>query len=199
MVELDVHTSSDRVPVIIHDANLSRTTNGTGEVSKYTLSELKKLDAGEGQTIPTLAEAIACCREHELGLYLELKSSRAIPAISELVRQHNLYRQTIVTSFRPDWLADVRALDPDIVTRVLFSSVPINPVALAHAAGAQYVHPAWEQHAAEPHRLLTPEWISRVQAAGLGLIAGMKSARPRLPGSINWGWMGSAATPPTCS
>ena len=170
MVELDVHTSSDNVPVIIHDPNLSRTTGGTGQVSQYTLPELKELDAGSGQTIPTLAEAITCCQEHELGLYLELKSSQAIPALIELVRQHDLYRQTIVTSFRPDWLADVRALDPDIDTSVLFSSVYIDPVALARAAGAVYVHPAWEQRATEPHRLLTPAWLSQVRAAGLGLI-----------------------------
>jgi glycerophosphoryl diester phosphodiesterase len=170
MVELDVHTSSDGVPVIIHDANLSRSTNGTGEVSQYTLSELKKLDAGDGQTIPTLAEAITCCHEQQLGLYLELKSSTAIPAAIELIRQHDFYRQTIITSFRPDWLADVKALDPDLITSVLFSSVNINPVALAQAVGALYVHPAWEQQAAEPHRLLTPEWIKQVRAAGLGII-----------------------------
>lgn len=170
MVELDVHTSSDGLPVIIHDPNLGRTTNGTGDVSHYPLSELKKLDAGLGQAIPTLAEAIACCREHDLSLYLEIKSSRAIPALVDLVRQHDLYRRIIVTSFRPDWLADVRALDPDIVTSVLFGSVFIDPVALARAAGAIYVHPAWEERAAEPHRLLTPEWIGRVRAAGLGLI-----------------------------
>lgn len=170
VVELDVHTSSDGVPVIIHDANLGRTTNGAGEVSDFTLAELKKLDAGQGQTIPTLAEAIACCQEHMLGLYLELKSSRAIPALVDLVRQHDLYRQAIVASFRPDWLADVKALDPEIVTSVLFGAVAIDPVALARAAGATYVHPAWEQRAAEPHRLLTPDWIGRVRAAGLGLI-----------------------------
>jgi glycerophosphoryl diester phosphodiesterase len=170
MVELDIHSSADGTPVIIHDANLSRTTNGIGEVSQYTLAELKKLDAGEGQTIPTLVEAITCCQEHELGLYLELKSSAAIPAVVELIRQYRLYGEVIVTSFQPDWLAHVKALDPDIVTSVLFNTVDIDPVALAQAVGALYVHPAWERRAAEPHRLLTPEWISRVRAAGLGII-----------------------------
>jgi glycerophosphoryl diester phosphodiesterase len=148
----------------------SRTTNGTGEVSQQTLAELKKLDAGEGQTIPTLAEAIACCQAHELGLYLELKSSAAIPAVIELIRQHHLYPEVIVTSFQHDWLATLKALDANIVTSVLFGSVDADPVALAQAVGALYVHPAWERRAAEPHRLLTPEWISQVRTAALGLI-----------------------------
>ena len=52
----------------------------------------------------------------------------------------------------------------------LFGSVDIDAVALAQAAGAQYVHPAWENKAPEPHRLLTAEWLDRVRAAGLGII-----------------------------
>jgi glycerophosphoryl diester phosphodiesterase len=170
MVELDVHSSADGVPVIIHDANLSRTTNGRGEVSQYPLSELKKLDAGGGQTIPTLAEAIACCQAYELSLYLELKSGTPVPAMIELIRQHDLYREVIVTSFQPDWLARVKTLDPDIITSVLFNSVTIDPIALAQSVGAEYVHPAWERRAAEPHRLLTPGWLDKVRVAGLGII-----------------------------
>jgi glycerophosphoryl diester phosphodiesterase len=169
-VELDVHISADGVPVIIHDANLSRTTNGTGPVSQYNLSQLKKLDAGNGETIPTLEEAIACCREHQLGLYLELKTGRVIRPVAELIRQHHLYYATIVSSFRLDWLADIKKLEPDIVTSVLFGSVEIDIVTLARVVEAQYVHPAWENQALEPHRLLTPDWIRKVRAAGLGII-----------------------------
>ena len=80
MVELDIHSSADGAPVIIHDPCLERSTNGIGSVQGYKLSELKKLDAGNGEHIPTLAEAVACCREHGLGLYLELKSGLVLPA-----------------------------------------------------------------------------------------------------------------------
>jgi glycerophosphoryl diester phosphodiesterase len=136
----------------------------------HKLSELKQLDAGDGQTIPTLEEAIACCRQHQLGLYLELKSEFAIPAVVDLIRQNNFHYQTIVTSFRPDWLATIKALAPELTTSVLFSSVDINAVALAQAVNAQYVHPAWEDKAAEPHRLLTRSWIDQIRAARLGII-----------------------------
>lgn len=171
MVELDVHNSADGIPVIIHDEDLNRTTNGNGRVSQHSLSDLKKLDAGNGEFIPTLEEAIICCLDHGLGLYLELKSGSVVHAVVELIQQHCLYDRTIVCSFRPDWLANVKALDQDIVTSVLFSSVNIDAVKLAQAVGAQYVHPAWESKVAEPHKLLTKEWMRDVRSAGLGIIS----------------------------
>jgi glycerophosphoryl diester phosphodiesterase len=170
MVELDVHSSADGVPVIIHDANLNRTTDGTGVVLRHELNELKQLDAGDGQTIPTLEEAIACCRQHQLGLYLELKSEVAIPAVVDLIRQNNFHYFTIVASFRPGWLANVKTLAPEIKTSVLFGSIDVDAVALAQTVNAQYVHPAWEDKTAEPHRLLTRAWIDQIRAAGLGII-----------------------------
>ncbi len=57
-IELDVHRSSDGHLMVIHDDTVDRTTRGHGKVSEMTLAELKKLDAGKGQKIPTLQEAI---------------------------------------------------------------------------------------------------------------------------------------------
>jgi glycerophosphoryl diester phosphodiesterase len=64
-VEIDVRFTSDGVPVVIHDATVDRTTNGAGKVSDFTLSELKKLDAGSwfadefvGTQVPTLEETL---------------------------------------------------------------------------------------------------------------------------------------------
>lgn len=170
MAELDVQISVDGVPVILHDADLARTTNGSGMVREHLVSELKELDAGDGEQIPTLEEAILSCVEHELGLYLELKTSQTTVAVVDLVRRHGVERETIVSSFRPDWLADLKALAPEIAMAVQFGSVYVDPVALAQAAGAEYVHPAWENQTPEPHRLLTDEWIARIRAAGLGII-----------------------------
>jgi glycerophosphoryl diester phosphodiesterase len=171
MVELDVHSSEDATAVILHDAEVSRTTNGNGFVYSMRLQELKQLDAGRGERIPTLEEAIACCRDHDLGIYLELKSDFAPQLVVASIQRHELHGSVIVASFRPDWLAEVKSLDPNIATAVLFSSAHVDPVALAQAVGATYVHPCWEYRVAEPHRLLTPEWIRRVRAAGLGVVS----------------------------
>jgi len=170
MVELDVQVSADGVPIIIHDLDLSRLNGSSASVARQNLADLKRIDAGGGETIPTLTEAIEACLAHDLGLYLELKSGPAIEAVAEQIRQQRLYNQVIVTSFRPDWLAQLKRLEPKIDTSILFGAVQLDPVALAQSIGAAYVHPAWENQAPEPHKLLTPAWLSRVRAAGLGLI-----------------------------
>jgi glycerophosphoryl diester phosphodiesterase len=171
MVEVDLQASADGVLVVMHDPDLSRTTNGSGSVYAQTLAELQRLDAGGGERIPTAEEVIACCREHDLGIYFELKIGFAAEAIVPLIRHHALHERVIVASFRPDWLAEVVASDAAIATSVLFGSPHVDAVALAAAAGARYVHPCWEHRAAEPHRLLTPEWLARVRTAGLGIIS----------------------------
>ncbi|MGE0368474.1 MAG: glycerophosphodiester phosphodiesterase, partial [Candidatus Dadabacteria bacterium] len=53
MIEFDVRQSMDGRLVVIHDAKVDRTTDGKGLVSEKTLAELKTLDAGEGERIPT--------------------------------------------------------------------------------------------------------------------------------------------------
>src|SRR5215472_12707910 len=62
-IELDVHLSRDEALIVIHDETLDRTTNGHGLVREHTLAELRTLDAGGGQPIPTLDEVLAWARE----------------------------------------------------------------------------------------------------------------------------------------
>lgn len=79
-VELDVKITKDDVPIIFHDEELDRTTNGSGKVAETTYDDLKQLEAGSwfadsfsGVKIPTLEEAIEALVERELGLNLEIK------------------------------------------------------------------------------------------------------------------------------
>src|SRR5262249_34964987 len=78
--------------------------------------------------------------------------------------------QTIFGSTSPDWLADIRASVPRALTSILFHSVNLDPVSLARAIRCDYVHPCWENAVPEPHKLLTPDWLERVRAAGLGIV-----------------------------
>lgn len=119
-VELDVRTSADGVPVVLHDATLGRTTNGGGPVRKKTLAELRTLDAGSwfaprfaGETIPTLDEALRLLRGRVTRLYVEIKehaSAAGLGRILELIRSHGLEERCVAISF--DWavLARVRGL-----------------------------------------------------------------------------------------
>src|SRR5687768_13536857 len=58
-IEFDVHATVERVPVVIHDRNVGRTTNGAGNVDELTLAEVGALDAGNGERVPTLADVLA--------------------------------------------------------------------------------------------------------------------------------------------
>lgn len=58
MLEFDVRCSADQKCVVIHDVSVDRTTDGSGAVSELTFSQLRALNAGNGQRIPTLDEAL---------------------------------------------------------------------------------------------------------------------------------------------
>ena len=60
-LEWDVHATADGILVLTHDRSLARRTGDSREVDMVTLEELKALDAGSGQQIPTLVEALALC------------------------------------------------------------------------------------------------------------------------------------------
>ncbi|MET3922904.1 glycerophosphodiester phosphodiesterase family protein [Arthrobacter sp. UYEF20] len=87
-VECDVHLTRDQHAVLLHDANLDRTSDGTGPVADRTLQELRRLDfsSWRGARIPaeyggvstqflTLPELLDILREvgREIGLAIELK------------------------------------------------------------------------------------------------------------------------------
>ena len=80
-IEIDVRLDGDRSCVILHDATLSRTTNGSGRVARTPTATLRRLDAGgwfdqafAGQRVPLMEEALALARSLDLSVMLELKA-----------------------------------------------------------------------------------------------------------------------------
>ena len=171
MVEIDIRTTADDVPAVIHDSNLKRVYGVQGDVADLTMDELRALTADRGEII-SFEKAVRRCRDLGLGIYLDIKRL-TVPAarsmFGTLDEQHYL-RQTVFGSFRPDYLAEIKAARPEAQTSILFGAINIDAVKLAQAIGADYVHPCWENRAEQPHRLLTTEWIDRVRAANLGIV-----------------------------
>jgi len=88
-IELDVHLSKDDYLVVIHDATVDRTTNGSGYVKDLTLEELKQLDAGlwfsqefKNQRIPTLLEVLERY-SNKVGLLIEVKNPILYPNVEK--------------------------------------------------------------------------------------------------------------------
>ncbi len=73
-VELDVHLVEDEL-LVIHDARVDRTTNGTGALAELELAYIRSLDAGGGAQVPTLAEVIDCIARR-CSINIELKSDK---------------------------------------------------------------------------------------------------------------------------
>jgi glycerophosphoryl diester phosphodiesterase len=101
MVEVDVHLSSDRVPVVIPDETVDRTTNGKGRVSQMAVAQLKTLDAGSwkdpkyaNERIPTLAEALQAAKGKGL-LLLDLKVDEMGHPIADVIRSLNLPNSSV--------------------------------------------------------------------------------------------------------
>ena len=83
-IELDVHLTSDNIPVVIHDDTVNRTKNGSGFVTSKTLDEIKSLDAGHNSDftdsdsivlIPTLKGVLIRYRS-KTHIYIEVKSKQ---------------------------------------------------------------------------------------------------------------------------
>ncbi len=83
-VELDVRLTADGVPVVLHDGFLDRTTSGTGAVRDLSLADLRAVDAGNGQGLPTLAEVVDLIAGRAF-LDVEIKAAEAGPATLALL------------------------------------------------------------------------------------------------------------------
>ena len=169
MVELDVQRTADGQIAVVHDTHLTDATGRTCSVRRSTLAELQVIDLGGGERVPSLTEALDLCKREFLGTYIEIKDGGVIPALAQTLHEKKWGGRCLVGSFRPDWIADFKALAPEIGTSVLFSSIHIDAVRLARSTGASYVHPCWNRHD-HPSSLLTPEWIAGMRQAGLGII-----------------------------
>jgi glycerophosphoryl diester phosphodiesterase len=170
MLELDLHLSRDGHLVVIHDADLSRTTSGTGRVTDMSLEDIKRYEAGQGERVPTLPEVIELARGRAQ-LYIELKGQGTPEPVVRVLRSSHFTDQVIVGSFYP-WLPQkVKWLAPEIRTSVLVGEWGKNEmVEWALAVGADYVHPCWERHDPRPHRLLTSTLLETIRSHHLGIV-----------------------------
>jgi glycerophosphoryl diester phosphodiesterase len=102
--EMDVRTTKDQQLVLSHDADLKRTTNGTGLIADKTLAELKQLDAGswfdpkfKHERMATLKEALKVCHG-KIDVLLDLKEQgeEYANAVVAEVRKYGEPKRTIV-------------------------------------------------------------------------------------------------------
>lgn len=159
LIELDVRLTADGIAVVLHDADVGATTDGTGPVHTLTLREVKRLDASGGrgpkQEVPTLTEALKTIGGHQgLGVDLEIKNipgepsfdsprEAAVEAALRAVVDAGFAGFVMVSSF--NWLTVERSkqLAPETSTGFLTvaSIDPLAALVYATRAGHDFVLP----------------------------------------------------------
>lgn len=111
VIELDLHLSKDGALVVMHDADVARTTDGSGPIGDFTLAELRGLDAGQGERVPVFEEVVAAVRSP---LQAEIKDRAAARVLAEAIRELDLHQRVTVISFHDDALRETREQLPDM-------------------------------------------------------------------------------------
>ncbi len=149
-VEIDLRRTADGVLVALHDATVNRTTDGRGRISRLSLQEVKRLDAGNGTGIPTLEEALETA-SGRTGMMLELKARNIAQQTVETVRRTSFTGPLLYASFLHDELTHVRVADPAASLMVLFDRFPPASVARAMKYAPSHVG---LRHSKATHRLV---------------------------------------------
>lgn len=138
-VEFDVQQLGDEL-LLMHDLRLERTTNGQGCLAEYSFDELRRLDAGQGQQIPTLQEALDLV-DQRAGVNIELKTwGGCAAAVARVLRDYLAdgwpAEKFLVSSFHLPELWEFRQLLPEVPVGALVCGVPLDWAGSAAELGA---------------------------------------------------------------
>jgi glycerophosphoryl diester phosphodiesterase len=177
IVELDVRMTSDGVPVVMHDATVDRTTDGSGAVHELSAERVRALNAGtpeRPEPVPTLAEVLELV-SGRAGVALEIKNlpgepgyesdrEAAVEAAHAELERTAFDGPALVLSFNPASIRASKAIAPDVPTGFLTTDLvpPRDALALAVAQGHEMVLPGTRSLVPAG-----PAFVGEVHAAGV--------------------------------
>lgn len=131
VLEMDVRLTADAAVVVIHDATVDRTTDGSGAVSEMPLARLRELDAGyrwsadggktfpfrgTGVTIPLLEEVFETFTAKRMNIEIKSSDTRLPQLLCAHVRKHNMSTKVLVASFHAQSMENFRKHCPETAT-----------------------------------------------------------------------------------
>jgi len=151
-IELDVRLMSGQV-VVMHDATVDRTTNGTGLVDQLTLEQWQQLDAGDGNPPPSLRQVLEMVTGR-CNVNIEIKSSDVVSQVAKEISYALDYLgfkldQLCVSAFDHRLLVDINVKIPNVSIAPLIGCCPASLSRLAYDMGAQALHSCTETTDAE--------------------------------------------------
>ena len=178
-LEFDVQMTKDGVLVVIHDETVDRTTNGTGAVRDLTLEQIRALDAGGGEKVPTLEEVVELAKSNGVKILPETKSAHLYPGMEEqvlqILEQANYLDQTVIQSFEPDSLKKLHRLNPRAKLCALYGLWQFS--VSAPSGDAQYVCPMAEMVILDPWMIHQAHAEGRQAFIWFGVIEGPFTSR----------------------
>ena len=175
MIELDVMLSRDRKLVVIHDATLERTTNGSGPVIDYTLEELKQLDAGSwydsqfsDERLPELEEVFDLVSGKTI-VNIEIKSDAYEPhhpkdaierQILELVERKKAWSWILISSFDVNILQQISSMENSPAIAFI-SKTPANSQTVKLCTRLKVF--SWHPN----HKIVSRKQVNMMHAAGI--------------------------------
>lgn len=132
MIEIDIQITRDNRIVVFHDDDLTRTTNGTGDIREQSYDDIRMLDAGSwfdpsftNEHIPLLDEALALIKGRAY-LNIELKpmdaSDRTVQILTDVLARidaQDMIDATVFSSFDHRILLQLKRMRPDVRTLAL--------------------------------------------------------------------------------
>lgn len=158
-LELDLRLSRDGRLVVMHDATVDRTTNGSGPVDELAWDQLRRLDAGAGESVPLFDEVV----DHTaLRFQAEVKSADAVTTFAATVRHRDLAERLYATSQNAAILAAIHDEVPEVELGLIVAEPTAEITRDCEAVGASVVCPRL--------RSLTTDMVRSLQAAGIRVV-----------------------------
>ena len=191
VLELDVHETTDGEFVVIHDATVDRTTDGSGEVAAMTMRELRLLDAGyrwtpggptrdaeeaayayrgQGVSLPTLGEVLSAFPGTAVNVEIKQADADVARRLCDYLRERDATLRVMVGSFHGRPLAAFRSACPEVATSASQPEVAFF-VALQKLRLAAVLTPPYEAlqvpRTFSGIEVVTPQFVAAAHARGL--------------------------------
>ncbi|MBQ3432293.1 MAG: hypothetical protein IJG23_05855 [Clostridia bacterium] len=137
-VETDIHLTKDGIPVIQHNYEIDRNSNGKGYVEEMTYEQLLQYDFGSwkgeafrGERIMTLDECLEFADKHMRLINLELKETRQknspiVEKTIELVKKYKMVDRVLLSSFDHELMQKAQVLCPELLIGALYDEAEVN-------------------------------------------------------------------------
>ncbi|WP_342028666.1 glycerophosphodiester phosphodiesterase [Oceanobacillus limi] len=190
-IETDIQLTKDNVPVLIHDENVKRTTNGTGLVKDYTFHQLKQLDAGSwysqtysGVSILSLEEFLQWAVYKPLYLNIELKNNKIEyknieSIVFEMLQHFQLVNRSTISTFNPNSIKRMKKFRSEVEIAFLTSRRYKNVVQLTKEIGGNALH--------VKYRLLQQRLVEKCHQENMAIRVYTINKAPRMINCIKQG------------